>query len=250
LAPCPARWKREAAAQSGLCVLPPPWNPPSSLSGLDEVALLELEVVEGDCREGMSDAAGGDEVGQLRHRHQPGRDILAMIQLEGVAQATPFDQDRVAAVGHKSRVGGDGPNDARAFALIAGFFAQFADAGGDRRRVLGVHHPAWDLEFDAVSPMPELLDQDRLAVVGEGDDIDPIRAVEDIEVMGLPRARRDPTLFPGAEDAEVAEHGGLDCGPGFDHWERLGRGLGNFNHECVETAHVGVGRRVWNHGSH
>ena len=71
----------------------------------------------------MADFFVGDELWNFRDRHQPRRQILAVIELHAVLQPAVFHEHGEAVVGQNGRVGVNATKQARIFALIPGFLA-------------------------------------------------------------------------------------------------------------------------------
>ena len=112
----------------------------------------------------MLDFARGHQLGQVGDGHQPGRQVLAVVEFHRVQAAAILHHHREAGVAHDGRVREDLADEARVFALITGFLAQFAHARRDRGGVLGVDHAAGNFQFNGRGPMPVLLDHHELPV--------------------------------------------------------------------------------------
>ena len=139
------------------------------------------------------------------------------VELDGGGEAAVFHQDGETGVAHHGRIGEDPADDAWELALVAGFFEQFAAACGLWRGIAGIHQAAGDFQFDGVGALAILFDQDHLLIRGEGDDVDPVDAINDKEAVFAAGARGDFEVFAEGEDAEIAEVFGGGFAPGMDH---------------------------------
>lgn len=81
------------------------------------------------------------------------------------------------------------------------FFAQLSNAGTEWRWIVGVDYAAGDFEFGCVCAVAVLFDHDQLSLRCYSDDVDPIRAIEDVHVVCSTRAGR---CFEVASDLEYA----------------------------------------------
>src|SRR3989304_6317660 len=89
-----------------------------------------------------------------------------------------------------------------------------------------VHHAARNLQLHRVRAVAELFDHHQLLIGRDGDDIHPVDAVENDEVVFFASARRNFFVRPHRENAEVADGRGTDFLPGLDHVARGGGGGG------------------------
>jgi hypothetical protein len=90
------------------------------------------------------------------------------------------------------RVRRDLPEVIQRSARVAGLLDELACARGVGI-FSGIDHPARDLETDGVDPRPVLTEQDDGTVAREGDDVDPVGALDQREVDRRPAARCAPS---------------------------------------------------------
>ena len=75
--------------------------------------LPEVKEVESDDDKGMLDFAGGDQLGEVRDRHQAGGQVFAVVELDRVQAVAILEHDREAGVAHDGRIGKDPADEAR-----------------------------------------------------------------------------------------------------------------------------------------
>ena len=93
-------------------------------------------------------------------------------------------------------------------AFIAGFLAQFPDAGGYRVTSLTSIMPPGISSSTVSEPCRYCSTMTNLLVRRDGHDVDPVDGVDDEEVVLLAGARRDFAVGAQREDAEVADRVG------------------------------------------
>ena len=166
----------------------------------------------------MADFFIGDEFRDFRDRHKFGHDVFAAVKFHAMLQAAIFNQHSEGAVVQDGGVRPDFAEQAGVLAFVAGLLAQFAHGGRHRVGLARVHHAAGNLQLDGVRAVPILLDHHDLPVGRDGDDVDPVDAVEDEEVVLLAGARIDGGVGAQLEDAEIADEFGTDGFPGLNHF--------------------------------
>ena len=131
----------------------------------------------------------------------------------------PSETDPVATAVRELReeTGYEGEN-ARIFALITGLFTQLAHGGRHRVGLARIHHAAGDFEFHGVRAVAVLLHHHELLVGRNGNDVDPVDAVEDVKIVFLAGARRDFHVRPQFEDAEITDELRTDLFPRLNHF--------------------------------
>ena len=118
----------------------------------------------------------------------------------------------MATVTLNSRVRVYGPEGDDVVRVIAGLFLHFPTCGMQRRDVLLIDHTARNFERDIVRPVTVLMDQDDLFIRCHGDDVHPLAAVQNKEVM------RCQALILLCGGSDMAAEGGLDQPPVLDGW--------------------------------
>ena len=149
----------------------------------------------------MRDLAGPDQLRHRRQRREQNFRLLGRIELGIALQGAVVRDEHMTAI---SLDGGIGVGDAEGLdpeGVVAGFFAHFAAGALASRGVLGIQHAAGNLEGEILDAMAELADQYHFACCCEGNDIDPIPALEDEKVVLLARSRRAAGIFSDLEDA-------------------------------------------------
>src|SRR5580692_7224439 len=170
-------------ANGGMRIIKRQLPAPQAQGAGSSASFDHLKMIQGDGDEGVADLAGGHELGDVGDGHQLGDDVLGVVPLNGVVPVTVFDEQGEAGVAHEGGVGKDGADDLRVFAFVTGFLAQFADTGGGGGGIGGVNHAAGDFQFHGVGALAILLDHDKLIVGGGGDDVNPVRAINDVEIV-------------------------------------------------------------------
>jgi len=178
-------------------------------------------MIQRDDDEGVADFFVGDEFRDFRDGHEARDQIFAAVEFHAVLQAAVFNQHGVGDVAQDRGVGMDFSEQARVFAHVAGLLAQFAHGGRHRVGLARVHHAAGNLQLDGVRAVTILLDHHEPPVGRDGDDVDPVDAVEDEEIVFLAGARGNFHVGAQFEDAKVADEFGADFLPRFNHVEIL-----------------------------
>jgi len=163
----------------------------------------------------------GDEFRDFRDRHKFGHDVFAAVKFHAMLQAAIFNQHSEGAVVQDGGVRPDFAEQAGVLAFVAGLLAQFAHGGRHRVGLARVHHAAGNLQLDGVRAVTILLDEHELPFGRDGDDVDPVDAVEDEEIMFPAGARGNLEIGAQLEDAEVADEFGTNFFPRFYHAEIL-----------------------------
>src|SRR5439155_16874432 len=177
-------------------------------SSLLDSALPQVEIIQGDNHKRVLDSSLGNEAGNICGRHESGDDVLPVVEVHGVFQSAILHQHGVARVALDGRVGENFAQNSRILAFVAGLLAQFPRTGDRRRSILTVHHPAGDFQIHGVPAMPILLYHHQKVVRSHGDDVDPVHAVDDKELVLVAGARGDGAVGPQSENAEVTERFG------------------------------------------
>ena len=141
-----------------------------------------------------------------------------MIKLQRVQALAILDHDCVADVAHDRRIGEDLTDTLRVLSLITGFFSQFASARRFGGRVGCIHHASRDFQLDGVRAMAILLHHHQLIFGRERNNIDPIDAINDEEIVFALRARRNLPVGADRKDAEIANRPGTDFFPRLNHF--------------------------------
>jgi hypothetical protein len=178
-------------------------------------------MIQRDDDEGVADFFVGDEFRDFRDRHEARDQIFAAIEFHAVLQATVFNQHSIGDVAQDGGIGMNFSEQACAVAYVAGLLAQFAHGGRHRVGLARVHHAAGNLQLDGVRAVTILLDHHKSLVGRDGDDVDPVDAVEDEEVVFLASARGYFEIRSQLENAEIADEFGTDFFPRFNHAEIL-----------------------------
>ncbi len=114
-------------------------------------------------------------------------------------------------------IGKQRADDLRVFPRVTGFLAQLPDGGGGRGFARHIHDPAGNFQFHRVGAVPVLFHQHDLLIRRQGDNIHPIHRVQHIKFVLPAGPGRLFQVFADLEDLEVAQQGGIELGPGFDH---------------------------------
>ena len=162
-------------------------------------------MIQRDDDEGVADFFVGDEFRDFRDGHEAREQIFAAVEFHAVLQAAVFNQHGVGDVAQDRGIGMNFSEQARVLARVAGLLAQFAHGGRHRVGLASVHHAAGNLQLDGVRAVTKLLDHHEPLVGRDGDDVNPVDAVEDEEVVFLAGARRNFKIRAQLEDAEVTE---------------------------------------------
>ena len=115
-------------------------------------------------------------------------------------------QNGVHAIVHDGGVGEICTDDLRFLAGVTGFLAQFAQGGGDRIGLAGVHHAAGNFQLHGFRALPVLLDQHYLTFRREGDDVHPVGALEDDHLMLGAGARVGGVVLADFKNSMIANH--------------------------------------------
>ena len=175
-------------------------------------------MIQRDDDEGVADFFVGDEFRDFRDGHEARDQIFAAVEFHAVLQAAVFNQHGVGGVAQDRGVGMNFSEQARVLAGVAGLLAQFARGGRHWVGLARVHHAAGNLQLDGVRAVAILLDHHELLVGRDGDDVDPVDGIKNVEVMLLAGARRDFYVGVQLEDAEVADEFGADLFPRLNHF--------------------------------
>jgi len=178
-------------------------------------------MIQRDDDEGVADLSVGDELRNFRDGHEARDQIFAAVEFHAVLQAAVFNQHGEGRIAQDGRIRMDLSEQTRVFAFVAGLLAQFTHSGRHRVGFVRIHHAAGNLQFNGAGPVAILLDHHELLVGRDGDDVDPVDAVEDEEVVLFAGARVDGGVRAQLEDAEVADEFGAGFLPWFDHAEIL-----------------------------
>src|SRR3712207_7288217 len=100
----------------------------------------------------------------------------------------------------------------RSGSLVARLLEQLA-RGRLARPLARVDHPAGYLKRDRLRPVPVLLDEYDLVLLRQGDDVDPVRGLYDVEVVLATAARVGRVVAPDLEDAAVRDPLGAPAPP-------------------------------------
>lgn len=103
----------------------------------------------------------------------------------------------------------------------SGFFAQLPNAGVNWRGIGGIDYAAWNFQFGGISAVAVLFDHDQLSLRCQGDDVDPIGALEDVHVVCAARARRRLQVTSDLEYTIFTKFCGFDQRPGLNHESRF-----------------------------
>lgn len=190
-------------------------------------AIGVVEIVKGADGERVGNEAGRYHTRNVGQGHQFHGNILAAIERGGVDGRGIDGQEAVAAVVEKGGVGFDAAQVDDLAGDVARLLAQFAGGGAGGRLAGMVGHARGQLQRNRTGAVAILPDHDHVVIGRQGDNVDPVGGLEDVEAVGLPGARRERLVLSQAEDAVAAEGGGAEDRPGFDHGGSLGQGWGN-----------------------
>src|SRR5260370_15921129 len=83
--------------------------------------------------------------------------------------------------------------------VVAALLDHLAARGMHRGRIIGIDHPAWNLEGELGDSVAPLMDHHDLVGLGQRDYVDPVGRIEDEEVV-LTAARVESTAAMEIED--------------------------------------------------
>jgi hypothetical protein len=131
----------------------------------------------------MGDFPLGHEARRIRNRHEARDQILAVIKFNRVAQrqfSTSTVKQVLLMMAGLGKTFADHP---RILSFVAGFLPQLAKTCCDRRFVGAPIIAAGNFQFDRVRPVAILLNHHKLLLGCDGDNVHPIDAVNDVEVV-------------------------------------------------------------------
>lgn len=168
--------------------------------------------------------------------HQYDLDVLCVVELGGMGQHSVLDDDGMTPIAHDGRVREHFADHPRSLSGVTRFLPQFALAGNDRVRFVGVEHTPGDLKFDGVGSVPVLFDHHEFPVLCDCTGIHPVNAVDDVEVVLLSGAGGDLDVGADGEDPEVPDRSGAQARPRTDGGFRI--------HEGGRCTAVSVGEKA------
>ena len=194
----------------------PIWNTGKRLRS-GGITLPKFKVIQRHDDERVADFAGSDKFRNVGDGNQPSDDVFALVPLNRMFELGIFHEQGMAGVAHDGGIGKNLADYLRPLSFVTGFLAQFPDACGGGRGVLRVNDAAGDFQLHRVRALAILLDHHQLPVGCDGDDVDPIDAVEDEEVMFFAGAWVDTEVGTQLEDAKITDEFGTDFFPRFNH---------------------------------